>query len=86
MSQRLSVKCPYCGAKSLTDPFTLSPWRPTREIMICCLEDGGCDQPFVFECTASIECKTLRIEGALSVSLKIEEAKGTARKRLEIKE
>jgi hypothetical protein len=48
------VKCPYCGLENRA----LTGIYGGKELVVCDIEDGGCDRPFVVETTVVINIKT----------------------------
>ena len=60
MNRRVKVNCPYCGNENVSN---ISNEYGGKQIVICNLENGGCDRAFVADIHVSITATVLRIEG-----------------------
>lgn len=57
----ISVKCPYCGViqQCIIELELVKP----IELLLCEINDGGCDKHFVVETHIEVTTKARRIEG-----------------------
>lgn len=59
------ITCPYCGFEFLKNIEKGGARERVRGMLVVCpLEDGGCDETFVVRFDTTIETEELKIEGA----------------------
>ena len=52
-------ECPYCGH---VNAVTCQPYV-YGHLIVCCLEEGGCDQPYMIKVQIEVEVESYAIEG-----------------------
>jgi transposase-like protein len=73
---RTEVECPYCG--KINSVLVEDGRYFQKQIVVCDLEEGGCDKDFVVETRISINATCKKIEGEFVKPSLIEVAKGLA--------
>ena len=56
----VDVHCPYCDFKNR---FSVHGFYPLPRVVVCDIDDGGCDRRFVLESKVVVSAAALKIEG-----------------------
>ena len=57
---KVKIECPYCNFES---SYKINENDYGKQLIICDMEEGGCDRTFVIEARVRVEVETFKIEG-----------------------
>jgi len=57
------VQCPYCNTQIKIDTNLIKVFKYGMNILLCPVEEGGCDRYFAFKLNIAINAKSYKIEG-----------------------